>query len=116
MKKTTRPKDVNSYIAVAPKEVRGKLKEMRKAIKEVAPATMECLIMDTKECWLISLLQKNISGFIYPPVIAEHKKGLKDYETAKATIRFPLNKKLPIALIKKLIKVQMKKNEKNDRF
>jgi uncharacterized protein YdhG (YjbR/CyaY superfamily) len=48
-------------------------------------------------------------------VIEEHKGELKMYETAKSTIRFPLDKPLPIALIKKLIKAKMKKNEMKSR-
>ena len=39
------------------------------------------------------------------------KKELKDYGTSKATVRFPHKEKLPVALIKKLIKAQMKKNQ-----
>jgi hypothetical protein len=34
------------------------------------------------------------------PVIEEHKNEIPDYETAKAIVRFPLNKRLPITLIK----------------
>jgi uncharacterized protein YdhG (YjbR/CyaY superfamily) len=39
MKKT--PKDVDEYIASAPKEVQAKLKELRAAIREVAPTAVE---------------------------------------------------------------------------
>jgi uncharacterized protein YdhG (YjbR/CyaY superfamily) len=48
-------------------------------------------------------------------VIEEHKSELKNYETATSTIRFPIDKPLPIALIKKLIKAKMKKNEAKSR-
>jgi uncharacterized protein YdhG (YjbR/CyaY superfamily) len=44
-------------------------------------------------------------------VIADHQKDLKNYKTAKATVQFPLDKKLPVALIKKLIKARMTLNE-----
>jgi uncharacterized protein YdhG (YjbR/CyaY superfamily) len=37
--------------------------------------------------------------------------NLKAYETASATVRFPLDKELPISLIKKLVKARIKKNE-----
>jgi uncharacterized protein YdhG (YjbR/CyaY superfamily) len=39
MKKT--PKDVDAYIAAAPKEVQGKLVELWAAIREVAPTVVE---------------------------------------------------------------------------
>ena len=35
------PKDVDEYIASAPKEVQGKLTQLRKAIKEAAPTAVE---------------------------------------------------------------------------
>ena len=55
--------------------------------------------------------KKHIGLYIPPPVIQEHAKELKNYVTAKATIQFPLNKKLPIGLIKKLIKARVKIND-----
>ncbi len=36
---------------------------------------------------------------------------VKKYRTSKATLRFSLDEKLPAALIKKLIKTGMKKND-----
>ena len=53
----------------------------------------------------------HVGLYIPPPVIAEHKNELKAYGTATATIRFSLDEKLPVALIKKLVKARMKKNE-----
>jgi hypothetical protein len=37
--------------------------------------------------------------------------GEKAYQTARATVRFPVDKKLPVALIRKLIKARIRKNE-----
>ena len=53
----------------------------------------------------------HIGLYIPPPVIEEHKSELAAHETTNATVRFPLDKKLPVALIKKLVKARMKKNE-----
>jgi uncharacterized protein YdhG (YjbR/CyaY superfamily) len=50
-----------------------------------------------------------------PPVIKENKNELKNYVTSTGTIRFPNDKPLPIALIKKLIKSRMKINEARKR-
>ena len=38
------------------------------------------------------------------------KDELKDYDTSKGTIRFPANKPLPPALVRKLIKLRIAKN------
>jgi len=50
-----------------------------------------------------------------PPIVAEHKKELKNYETARATVRFPLGEKLPVRLIQKLIKAGIKNNDNKRR-
>jgi len=57
------------------------------------------------------LWKKHIGLYIPTPVVEEHQKELKDYETAKATVRFPIHRPLSTALVKKLIKARMKKNE-----
>ena len=55
--------------------------------------------------------KRHIGLYVPTPVIEEHKRELGDYETSRATIRLPLDKKLPISLIKKLVRARMKENE-----
>jgi uncharacterized protein YdhG (YjbR/CyaY superfamily) len=112
------PKDVDAYIAVAPSEVQGKLKELQVAIRETAPTAVERIsygmpYYDYKgRLAYFRFTKTHIGLYIPPPVMEEHKRELKNYETAKeATVRFPIDKPLPIALVKKLIKERMKKNE-----
>jgi len=114
-------KDVDEYIALAPKEVRDKLKEFRATIKAAAPSAQERIsygmpYYDYKgRLVYFGLSKKHIGLYIPTPVVEEHKSELKGYETSKATVRFPLNKKLPVSLIKKLIKVRIKKNDEIER-
>ncbi|MEP6708096.1 MAG: DUF1801 domain-containing protein [Pyrinomonadaceae bacterium] len=117
MKKTPKPKDVDAYIAAAPKEVRGKLKELRAVIRKTAPGAVERMsygmpYYDYKgRLVYFSIWKSHIGLYIPTPVIKEHERELEGYETTKATVRLPLTKKLPIALIKKLVIARMKKNE-----
>jgi len=117
MKKTPKPKDVAAYIAAAPKEVRGKLKELRTVIRKTAPAAEEKISYGIPyygyngRLIYFSVWKNHIGIYIPTPVVAEHKRELEAYETTSATIRFPLDKRLPVALIKKLVKARMKKNE-----
>jgi uncharacterized protein YdhG (YjbR/CyaY superfamily) len=39
-----------------------------------------------------------------------HKKELEAYDTEKSTIHFPLDKALPTALLKKLVKERIEEN------
>jgi uncharacterized protein YdhG (YjbR/CyaY superfamily) len=112
-----KPKSVDAYIAMAPKEVRSKLKELRAAIRGVAPAAEERISYGMPyysykgRLAYFAVFTKHIGLYVPTPVIKEHKRELKGYEAAKATVRFPLDKKLPVVLIRKLIKAGMKKNE-----
>ena len=112
------PKDVDSYIASAPKEMKDKLKEIRTAIKKTAPTAVERISYGIPyydyngRLAYFAFAKAHIGLYIPTPVVEEHKSELKDYQTSKATIRFPLDKKLPVALIKKLVKARMKKNNK----
>ncbi len=117
MKKTPKPKDVDAYIAAAPKEVQGKLKELRAVVRKAAPAAVERISYGMPyyhhkgRLAYFSLWKAHVGLYIPTPIIAEHKSELAAYETTSATVRFPLDKRLPIALIRKLIKARIKKNE-----
>ena len=108
-------KDVDEYIASAPKEVRGRLKELRAVIKSAAPKAEERISYGMPyygykgRLAYFAYAKNHIGLYIPTPIVEEHKSELKDYETAKATVRFPLKVKLPLALIKKLVKASVKK-------
>ena len=53
----------------------------------------------------------HLSFFPGSSVMKKHEGELKNYDTAKGTIHFPMNKPLPAALVKKLVKARIKENE-----
>lgn len=112
-----KPKDVDAYIRSAPKEVQAKLKELRALIKKTAPAAVERISYGMPyyhykgRLAYFSFWKAHIGLYVPTPTIAEHESELADYETTKATVRFPIEKRLPITLIRKLIKARMKANE-----
>jgi uncharacterized protein YdhG (YjbR/CyaY superfamily) len=109
--------DVDSYIQSAPKETRSKLKEMRRAIRAAAPRAEERISYGMPyyhykgRLAYFGVAKAHLGLYIPTPVVAEHKKELRGYYAAGATVRFPLDKKLPVALIKKLVRARMRKNE-----
>lgn len=115
--KSTKPKTVAEYIAAAPIKLRGKLRELRAVIRKTAPGAEEKISYGMPyyaykgRLAYFKLSRNHIGLYIPTPVIAEHKRELRGYETAMATVRFPLDKKLPVGLIRKLIKARMIKNE-----
>lgn len=110
-------RDVDAYIKAAPKEARVKLVHLRKIIKAAAPGANEGISYQMPYynyngalVWFAAF-KNHIGFFVRPPVIEEHKHELKSYETTKAAVRFPIGKPLPVALIRKLVKARVAKNE-----
>ena len=109
-------KDIDAYIAKAPKEVRAKLEQIRKTIREVAPNAEESIsygmpVYDKGRIAWFGLMKTHIGLYLRPPIIEEHKNELKGYTTTKSAVHFPLDRKLPIALIKRLVRARIKKNK-----
>ena len=108
---------MDEYISTAPEEVRHRLREVRAAIMEVAPTAREsisygmpCYDYKGRLAWF-GLQKTHIGLYLRPPVIEEHEEDLAGYKTTKSAVHLPLDKKIPVHLIKKLVKARMKKNE-----
>jgi uncharacterized protein YdhG (YjbR/CyaY superfamily) len=109
-------KTVDAYINSAPKENQSMLKEIRAIIKSAAPNALEKIsygmpYYDYKGRLAYFKLGKGYLGvYIPPPVIQQHKAELKDYAVTNSTLHFLFGKKLPAALIKRIIKAKIKHN------
>lgn len=116
-----KPKSVDNYIAGAPIEVQDKLRQIRATIKSVVPAAEEKISYGMPyygykgRLAYFAYAKKHIGLYAMPPTIEDHQDELKKYQTSTATIRFPLNKELPIPLIKKLVKAGVLRNEKGSK-
>lgn len=114
-------KNVDEYIAQAPQEVQEKLQELRAVIRTTAPGAEERISYGMPYYYYkgrlvyFQLWKKHIGFYVPTPVLEEHKSELKGYETTKATVRFPLDEKLPLALIKKLVKARVRKNDEAEK-
>lgn len=111
------PKTVDDYLAALPEEARATLEKIRKTIKTVAPKATEVISyqvpMYKHHGMLVGFaaFKDHCSLFPGSKAIATHKNELKAYETSKGTIRFPVGKPLPAALLKKLVKSCIAENE-----
>jgi len=106
---------VDAYIATAATETRAKLRQMRAIIREVAPLAKESISYGMpgydkgQICWF-ALMKTHIGLYLRPPIVKEHAKELAAYKTTKSAVHLPLEKPLPVALIKKLVRARIKKN------
>jgi len=111
---------VDEYIASCPKEAQGNLAKIRVAIRAAAPGARERTDYfqmpgysysgydyDGMFAWF-SFRKSYIRLHVRPPVIQEHSKELADFPTTKAIVSFPMDKPIPLTLVKKLVKASIK--------
>jgi len=110
-------KNIDEYLALQPVQVRAALQKLRKIIKSVAPESEEVISYSMPAFKYHGMLVgfagwKNHAGF-YPwnsRTVDEFKDELKKYTTSKGAIQFPLDKPIPVTLVKKIVKTRMKDN------
>jgi uncharacterized protein YdhG (YjbR/CyaY superfamily) len=114
------PKDMDDYLAAVPETARTTLNKVRAAIRTVVPAeaaeTISYGIPTFKyKGMLVSFAAfKNHCSF-FPAsyaVIRKFQKELKNFTVSKGTIRFPLDKPLPAALVKKMVRARLAEKER----
>jgi uncharacterized protein YdhG (YjbR/CyaY superfamily) len=110
-------KSTDEYIAAFPKSIQVILKELRQAIRDSAPDAEEIIsygipTFDLNRRHLVHFAAyKSHIGF-YPTSsgINAFKKDLSPFKTSKGTVQFPLDKPIPLELIKKIVKYRVKEN------
>ncbi len=109
-------KDIDTYIATFPDHVQEALEQIRSAIKTSAPKAEEVISYNMPAFKFHGMLvyfagYKNHIGFYSLP--SGHKafeKELSIYKQGKGSVQFPLDKPMPLALIKKMVKFRVKEN------
>lgn len=106
--------EVESYIKGFPVEVQERLNAIREIVREIAPQATEriCMRMPTYDLngkWLVHFagFEKHIGFYPQPEGIIAFTEKLIGYKTSKGTIQFPLNKPLPLDLIREIVKFRV---------
>ncbi|MFZ1259600.1 MAG: DUF1801 domain-containing protein [Chitinophagaceae bacterium] len=109
-------KTIDEYIAQFPEEVQVLLEKMRTIIHKAAPKAEEAIAYGIPTFKMNGNLvhfggyKSHIGFYPAPSGIGAFKKELAKYEGSKGTIRFPLDKPLPVTLITQVIKFRVAKN------
>jgi uncharacterized protein YdhG (YjbR/CyaY superfamily) len=128
----TPPKTLDAYLAAVPEPARSTLNKVRARIKEatiragVPAETTEVISYGIPAFKIEGPKYKGIlmwyaafsdhcSLFPTASVIKTFKKDLKDFHTTKGTIHFPVDKPLPAALLKMMVKARLAEMEKKRR-
>jgi uncharacterized protein YdhG (YjbR/CyaY superfamily) len=116
------PKTVHEYLAHAPEPARRMLNKMRAAIRSaVPPDAIETISYRipafTRNGVIVwyAAFANHCSLFPTGSVVEAFKDELKGFKTSTGTIQFSLDKPLPIALIKKIVKARVAQHEAKKR-
>jgi len=106
---------VRTYLSSLPPNSRRALRQLREAVGAAAPGVTEgfgygilAFRLDGQALVYCAGWKQHTS--LYPLTAAMRRTGaaaLKDYETSKGTIRFPITKPVPSALVRRLVKARI---------
>ena len=109
------PKNTDEYIASFPLNIQNILQRIRGVIAKAAPKAQEAMSygvpsfkLNGKNLVLFAAFKKHIGFYPEPSAIEAFKNELKNYETAKGTIKFPIDKPIPFELISNIVKFRVR--------
>ena len=118
-----KPKTIDEYLVTLSDDQCAALEKLRQTIRAAVPKAEECI---TYQLPAFRLNGKMLVAFgartnhcafypMSPTTVKAFEDELKGYDTSKGTIRFPADKPLPAALVRKLIKARIAENEERQK-
>jgi uncharacterized protein YdhG (YjbR/CyaY superfamily) len=111
---------VDEYIGTFPEDVQKILVEVRTIIKSIVPDAKEKISyqiaafeLNGKNLIHYAGWKNHISMYPVPEGTDAFNKEMANYVDGKGTIKFPLDKPLPLDLIRKIVKFRVADNLKN---
>ncbi len=116
-----RPTSITEYINAAPKQARKKLREMRTCIRAAAPGAKESLkwgmpaFSYRRILVTFAVYERHIGFYPTPSAVRAFANDLSKFATASASIQFPLDKPLPLPLIRKITAFRVQESIEADK-
>lgn len=111
---------IDEYIETFPMDVQKVLEELRRTIKAAAPEAQETISYNMPTftlngTYLIYFAgwKKHVSIYPIPAGTEAFNKEISKYADGKGTLKFPLDKPLPLKLINRIVKYRIVDNLKN---
>jgi len=117
------PKTVDEYLANVPEPARTTLSRIRAVIRSAVPAGATEVISYRIPMFKYKGLVMGFAAFskhcsLFPGSLSAmqvFKNELKGFDKSKGTIRFPVDKPPPAALVKKLVKARVEQNKQKNK-
>lgn len=110
---------MDEYMATFPEEIQKILEELRATIKASAPEAEEKISYQMPTFALkgnlvhFAAFKNHIGLYPTPSGTQAFQRELSIYQGAKGSIKFPIEKPLPLELIRKIVKFRVAENLKN---
>lgn len=111
------PQTIDAYIAGFPEDVQAILQQVRRTIHEAAPEATEAISYQMPTFKLHGNLVhfgafKNHIGFYpVPSGMAAFEEELTAYKQGKGSVQFPLNKPMPLDLIRRIVEFRVQESK-----
>ena len=112
-------KSMDEYIGTFPEDLQKTLEELRETIKAAAPEAEETISyniptfkMNGKYLIYFAGWKSHISLYPIPVGSEVFNKQIAKYAEGKGTLKFPIDKPLPLKLITKIVKLKLAENQK----
>ena len=112
---------IDEYISMYPDNIQAILKKLRQIVREAAPKAEETISYQIPTFKLngnlvhFAAFKDHISFFPTSSGRIAFKKELSKYKGGRGTIQFPLDKPIPYALVKRIVKFRVKENSDKER-
>lgn len=112
-------KTIDEYINIFPTEIQRILSQIRAIIRDEVPDAMEAISygmptfkLNGKNLVHFAAWKEHIGFYPTPSGINMFKEELSQYEMSKGAIQFPLNKPMPLKLIRAIVQQRRDENIK----
>ena len=109
-------KNIDDYIDAFPKNVQHKLRELRSAIKELAPAAEEAISygmpafrLNGDLVWFAAY-KKHIGFYPTHSGILAFEEKISIYKHSKGAVQFPIDGQIPLDLVREIVRFRVKEN------
>jgi uncharacterized protein YdhG (YjbR/CyaY superfamily) len=109
---------IDDYIVAQSESIQPILKRIRSAIAAAAPGATEKISYQIPTFYLngnlvhFAAFENHIGFYPTPSGVRAFQKELSGYEYAKGSIQFPVDKPIPLILIRKIVKFRVGENAK----
>ncbi|WP_276484144.1 iron chaperone [Paraflavitalea pollutisoli] len=109
--------NIDAYIAAFPEAVQQLLQTIRTTIQAEVPDAKEAIAYDMPTFKLdgrnlvhFAAFKQHIGFYPAPTGVASFEQALSVYKTGRGSVQFPLDKPLPLALIKRMVQHEVKRH------